>query len=176
MANKIKGFYSELPPWGKGAIAVGGVVIVGFIIYTTYSRVRRRSALKEANVISDKAKQEITALQSKGIRPSYTPSQYESYSISLAEAMNGCGTTEETVFSVFNGMKNKADVLSLINAFGVRSYRPCAASQPISYTRWLFDNDAFGGTLPTWLEYDLSASDKEKINEILSSKKIDFQF
>jgi hypothetical protein len=176
MANKIKGFYSELPPWGKGAIAVGGVVIVGFIIYTTYSRVRRRSALKEANVISDKAKEELVALQSKGIRPSYTPSQYESYSIRLAEAMNDCGTSEDSVFDVFNAMKNKADVLSLINAFGVRSYRPCAASQPISYTRYLFNSDAFGGTLPTWLEYDLSASDKEKINKILSSKKIDFQF
>jgi len=176
MANKIKGFYSELPPWGKGAIAVGGVVIVGFIIYTTYSRVRRRSALKEANVISDKAKEELTVLQSKGIRPSYTPSQYESYSIRLAEAMNDCGTNEDSVFDVFNAMKNKADVLSLINAFGVRSYRPCAASQPISYTRYLFNSDAFGGTLPTWLEYDLSASDKEKINKILSSKKIDFQF
>jgi hypothetical protein len=176
MANKIKGFYSELPPWGKGAIAVGGVVIVGFVIYNIYTKARRDAALKKANVISDKAKEELIALQKKGIIPSFSPTQYESYSMTLAEAMNGCGTTEETVFAVFNGMKNKADILSLIDAFGVRSYTPCAASQPISYTRWLFDNDAFGGTLPTWLEYDLSASEKEKINKILSSKKIDFQF
>jgi len=144
MANKIKGYYSELPPWGKGVVAVGTVAIVGFIIYTTYKKVQRRAALKDANVISEKAKEELLALQTKGVRPSYSPSQYEAFSIKLAEAMNDCGTNEESVNSVFQAMKNKADVLSLINAFGVRSYRPCAASQPISYTRWLFNNDAFG--------------------------------
>jgi len=58
----------------------------------------------------------------------------------------------------------------------VQYYRPCAASQPISYIRWQLDSSAFGGDLATWLSYDLSSSDIADINQILSERGTDFQF
>lgn len=176
MANKVKNFYSELPPWGKGVIAVGGVALVLYIVYNGYRRVKGASDVREAGQVADAAKKEILALQSKGIRPSYSATQYESFALKLAEAMNGCGTTEESIMQVFGAMKNKADVLSLISSFGVRFYQPCAATQPISYARYLFDDKLFGGNLQTWLEYDLSSGNIKKINALLSQKNIDFQF
>ena len=90
--------------------------------------------------------------------------------------MNGCGTDEDAVFSVFASLGNTADLLRLIMLFGVRFYEPCAATSPISYLHWQFDDEAYGGDLPTWLTFDFSASDIEAINEILAGKGINIQF
>lgn len=176
MANKVKNFYNELPPWGKGVVATGGVLLVLYIVYNTYRKVKSASDVRDAGQVADAAKKELLALQSKGIRPSYSATQYESFALKLAEAMNGCGTTESSLTQVFSAMKNKADVLALISAFGVRFYQPCAATQPISYARYIFDDKLFGGNLQTWLEYDLSSGEIKKINKLLSEKSIDFQF
>jgi hypothetical protein len=94
----------------------------------------------------------------------------------LILALDGCGTDEQSVYNVFEAMKNKADVLKLISKFNVRFYQPCAATSPISYTKWLYDNESFGGSLATWLQYDLTNSEILKINTILSKKGIDFKF
>jgi hypothetical protein len=73
-------------------------------------------------------------------------------------------------------MNNKTDVLKLIEVFGVRYYRPCPATDPLSYTRYIFDQKIFGGNIQTWLQYDLSSSEIENINNILKGKNIDFKF
>lgn len=176
MENKLAKSYSGLPGWAKGTLAVGGLVIVGFVAYTIYKNAKKKSSLKQANQLSQDATKEVVELSKTGIRPSYGQSQYESFVLKLVLAMDGCGTDEESVFKVFEFMKNKADLLTLIKTFGVRFYQPCAATSPISYTKWLYDNESFGGGLSTWLEYDLTSSEIQKINSILSKKGIDYKF
>jgi hypothetical protein len=176
MTNKITKTYSELPSWAKGFVAVAGTIFVGYIIYNAYRKVAAGKGLQDALTVAKDAKAEVSILQSKGIKPSYAQTQYEAFSLKLVEAMNGCGTTWDSVKSVFESMKNKADVLRLVEVFGVRYYRPCPATDPVSYTRYMFDEKTFGGNLQTWLEYDLSGSEIKDINDILSSKSIDFKF
>lgn len=176
MANKIKNVYNGLPPWGKGVVATGGVLIVLYIVYNAYRMSKASSDAKDANKVADSANRELADLNARGIKPSYTKTQYETFSLKLAEAMNDCGTNEDSIMQVFQAMKNKADVLALISAFGVRYYQPCAASQPISYARYLWNDKLFGGNLQTWLEYDLSAGNIKDINDLLAEKNIDFQF
>jgi len=176
MANKVTEYYNGLPRWSKGVVAVVGVAAIALVGYSIYAGSKRRRDLKEASKASEEAKVEISELARSGVNPSYSPSQYEVFSQKLVQAMDSCGTSEESVYSVFRYMKNKADVLSLISAFGVRYYQPCASSNPISYSKWLFNDKAYGGGLATWLEYDLTSSEIKKINDILASNNIQYSF
>jgi len=174
--GKIGESYNQLPSWSKGIIAVGGVAILSFIVWNAYKKIKDAKSLEEALSVSKDAKDEANVLQRKGIKASYSPTQYESFALKLVEAMNGCGTTLDSVKAVFEEMKNKTDVLRLIETFGVRYYRPCPATDPFSYARYMYDEKTFGGNIQTWLQYDLTQSEIKSINTILSSKNIDFKF
>jgi len=169
-------YYKPLPGWAQGVIAVGVLAIAAAVGFTLYKNAKKKKELKEANKAAEQALEELEGLQQRGVHPTMGDSQFEVYAQKLVEAMNGCGTDEDMVLSVFKNMKNDADIRKLIAAFGVRYYRPCAADQPISYTRFLFDSKAFGGPLPTWLAYDLSSGYIEKINSILSKNGINYSF
>jgi hypothetical protein len=176
MKNQTIESYKGLPGWAKGTLAVGGLIVVGFAAYTIYKNAVKKRDLKQAQKLSQDASKEVADLGKQGIVPSYGQSQYESYALKLVLAMDGCGTDEQSIYNVFEAMKNKADVLKLISVFGVRFYQPCAATSPISYAKWLYDNESFGGGISSWLEYDLTNSEILKINGILSKKGIDFKF
>lgn len=176
MKNEVVKSYQGLPGWAKGALAVGGLIIVGYTAYTIYKNAQKKKGVRDAQQLANDASKELKDLSKQGVVESYGRSQYESYVLKLVLAMDGCGSDEQSIFNVFEAMKNKADVLKLIEVFGVRFYQPCAATSPISYTRWLYDNESFGGSLSSWLEYDLTNSEIAKINAILSKKGIDFKF
>lgn len=166
-------FFGDMPPWAKGVVGivvVGGLALAG---YKVYGMVKSKIDEGEANAAAKEADKELRQL---GINPSYSQTQYVSFVSTLVEAMNDCGTNEEKIFNVFRAMNNKADVLKLISAFGVRYYQPCPGDQPISYTLSLFNDKRYGGNLPTWLAYDLTSGEIKKINDILSKKGINFKF
>jgi hypothetical protein len=174
--NNISKTYNNLPPWSRGVIAVIGIGAIGYATYTIIQNIKKAKDIKNANKISGFANDELSALRKKGINPTFSNSQFEGYALKLVQAINGCMTDTKAVKSVFSSLKNQADILSLISVFGVRFYMPCAATQPISYVRYQFDNKAFGGALPTWMEYGLSKSDISSINDMLAKNKITFQF
>jgi len=68
--------------------------------------------------------------------------------------MDGAGTNEDIIFSVFNKIQTKDDYNQLIKSFGVRSS-----------TSW---TSSFSGDLLAWLSDELSSSDVKKLNNILS--------
>jgi hypothetical protein len=171
-----KNYFENLPSWSRGIISivgVGAVAFIGYQIYTTIKNNRDLAKSLEAQKLADK---ELSDLKKNGVVPTKTASQFEVFSAKINEAVNDCGTDEQAIYTVFNSLNNRADLLSLISAFGIRYYRPCAATDPISYTRWMFNNNSFGGDLSTLLAYDLDSSEIAKINNILKSKNIDFTF
>lgn len=176
MQNKVTEYYKGLPSWSKGIVAVIGVSAAAFIGYSIYRSIKNRRELIDASRASEQAKQEIDELKRTGVGASYSKSQYETFAQKLVQAMDSCGTSEDSVYSVFQAMKNKADVLSLIAAFGVRYYQPCPTTNPVSYIQFQFNNKAFGGGISAWLEYDLTSNEIKKINDILSKKGINYQF
>ncbi|NBX26671.1 MAG: hypothetical protein EBR55_00235 [Chitinophagia bacterium] len=169
-------FYNDLPNWAKGVVAIGGVAIVGVFGYKIYQDVKRKRDVRDASKSADEATKELKRLSFNGVNPTITKTQAINFSEKLVQAMNGCGTDEKMVYSVFNALKNDADIYLLISSFGVRYYTPCGASQPVSYARWLFNDKTFGGDLGTWLSYDLSSSEIDSINNILSKKGIKYSF
>jgi hypothetical protein len=171
-----KNYFDNLPSWSRGVISivgVGAVVYIGFQIYTSIKKNKDLEQSLEAQKLANK---ELNDLRKNGIVATKSPAQFEVLSAKINEAVNGCGADTDTIYSVFNSLNNRADLLTLISSFGVRYYRPCAGTQPISYTKWLFNNESFGGDLSTLLNYDLDSSQISKINNILKAKKIDFTF
>ena len=94
-------------------------------------------------------------IKKTGADPSYLDSQYILFADTLYTAMKGAGTDEEAVAGVMYKMKNGADVLKLINAFGQKD----------------------GYSLTEWIADDFSQEDKTfYINNVLAKKGIQFKF
>jgi hypothetical protein len=169
-------YYEDQPKVTKGIINVIVVGGVAFAAWQLWKAAKRKKELQAALEASQLAKGEVAQLANQGIYPRYYESQYELWAQQLAEAMNGCGTDEDMILEVMRKMRNDADVLKLIEVFGVRYYRPCAASQPISYLMYLADSQSFGGGLGDWFAYDLSASDIADVNAVLAAAGISYRF
>ena len=171
MASVYERYYERQPPAVK-VIAVAGVALVG---YSVYRSIKRAADEKRANQAAELLGNDLTDLSNQGVNPSYSDSQFEVYCQTLEQAMNGCGANMNMIRSVFHSMQNEADIRKLITQFAVRYYTPCIVSDPFSYTIWLVNNKAFGGSLITWLTSDLSSHDLAELNGILSGKGIAFQ-
>jgi len=176
MENKVFQYYNDLPPWAKGAVVVGGLTVAILTARGIVKRFREKKELEDALQESNDANNELQQLQQSGIRPTMSNSEFQSIISGLVIAMNGCGTDEDAVYNEISKLKNEADVKQLINMWGVQYYEPCAASQPISYTRWMWNDKTFGGSISAWLNYDLSTSEINKINVMLQSKGIKHKF
>lgn len=176
MKLKLYEDYKRLPNWSQGVIGIVVVAGTAVAIWAIVRGIKNRKELAEANQAAKAASSELQGLKARGINPTMDVSEFEALSQKLVQAMNGCGTNEDQVYDVFRAIKNEADIRQLIITFGVRYYEPCAADQPISYIRWQFNDQAFGGGLPTWLSYDLSASEIQEINKILKKNNINYSF
>jgi len=157
----------------RSTLITVGALGLGYILYRQW---QKNKEIAKANQASGQADNELSQLLSQGIRPSYDDSQYTVFVDQLVQAMTGCGTDESAIYGVFGYVKNAADIRKLIIAFGVQYYQPCAWTSPISYAQWQLNDHAFGGSLATWLGYDLSSSEIGKINSILASNGVNYSF
>lgn len=165
-------FYNEYKSTINVVVGVGAV-LVGYGVYQNY---RKKAEEKKALEGATAAANELADLAGKGITPSYYDSQYLSYVDQIVQAASGCGTDEEAIYNVFRQMQNDADIRKLIVLFGVQYYQPCAWTSPIAYSIWTVNDQAYGGSLGTFLGYDLGSSEIANINAILKGKGIQFQF
>jgi hypothetical protein len=161
MENKsaVGEFIKDTPQWAKGVIAlaaIGG----GFLLY----RGIKKQADK-AKGIKPSSSSELPANISTDIKEqakktplSYPLSVYETYAQDLYGAMYRLGTEEDTIFRIMGYMKNDADVLQLIKAFGVRK---AGAGQMF----------AGNGTLNEFFSDELDSTDIGIINKTLAAKK-----
>jgi hypothetical protein len=151
-------FIKDTPQWAKGVIAlaaIGG----GYLLF----RAVKKQADK-AKGIKPSASSELPVNISTDIKEqakktplSYPLSVYETYAQDLYGAMYRFGTEESTIFRIMGYMKNDADVLQLIKAFGVRK---AGAGQMF----------AGNGTLNEFFSDELDSTDIGIINKTLASK------
>jgi len=176
MKNKVYTYYTELPDWAKGVVVVGVLGVSYIVISRTIARIRKNKDIKDSGKEADYANQDLIELAKRGIRPTLDRTQMEILIKSLEQSMNGCSYSQSKIENAFKKLNNEADLKLLIRDFAVRFYQPCAISSPISYGIYLTDNKHFGGSLATWLNYDLDSSDINSINKILANKNINFKF
>jgi len=145
-------------PWIVKALVVAGAALG---IYAGVSRqIKKAKDNKAAKDAVKAADDELQALVNAGAPPSYSDTQYKLGEDTIYSAINNSrwspegGTDEEAIYRVFNSLKNSADLLKLISAFGVRDDESLAAA----------------------LRDDLDSEEMQKINQILSSKNIAYSF
>lgn len=172
MASVYDKYYEKQPPAVK-IIVVAGLGLLG---YTIYRNIKKKQDEADALRAAQAANQELQQLANQGTVASYSDSQFQVFADKLVQAMTGCATDENQIYQVFSALHNEADIRKLIVVFGVRYYQPCAATSPVSYVIWQFNDKAYGGDLSTWLSYDLSSGEIGYINSILRGKGINYQF
>jgi hypothetical protein len=161
-------YYKDLPPWGKFAV-LAGVGLGGWVVY---NRVRnyfnKQKALKGQQMVASDAGRELNVLASKGVRPTYSDSQYSGFASAIQKAFDGCDPGNDdyaAVMSAMNAMKNDADIAKLISVFGVRKWDECG---------WLAGDvelDLVGG-----IRHELDNNQINVVNKVLRDKGIKFQF
>jgi hypothetical protein len=158
--------FSGLPKWAQGAIAVGGLAIVALIGYKIYSAVDNR--IKSAGEFKEKKdiKGELNQLALKGIKPTLGASKLSALANQLQEAFDGYGTDMEIVENAFSSIKNNADLIALMDTYGIRTY---------SSGRLSSEPD-FKGTLSGAIANELDASNIKDVNKILSKNGVTILF
>lgn len=158
--------FNDLPRWSRGIVAVGTLAIVGITGYTVWNKIQKASQAKKANQLASDAKKELAVLSSKGVKPTITQTQAETFSSKLVKAFDDFGTDEQAVYDVMSAMKNQADILYLIQVYGVRKFKG-------TFSSW-FDFEELN--LPAAISYEMDSSEIAKVNSILSKKGITFKF
>lgn len=154
--------YSETKTGGK----VIKIVLIGAGIFIAYKMIQSIMKSKPQREEVASASSELDRLnQSTVTRQSITKSQAESFASTLHTAMDGYGTDEDAIISIFYKLKNNADYLALQKAYGVRE---------ISSGAWNPEPN-FKGTMASALRSELSNTWIKKINDLLIKKKITYR-
>lgn len=160
VTDQISKSFQGLPPWAKGAIAVGTTVIVGFVAYKIFKKLSGTDSTDraEAAAVETELSQEV-----KKTGLTYPESQYKSFASQIEIAGFDVGTDEDAIYSVFSKLKNNADFLALTQAWGKPNRK---------VYDWGIGRDM---TLAQYIRYEMSESEVRKINTILNSKGIKYR-
>jgi len=161
-----KGFKS-LPSWAKGTVAVLmlGTIIVGgyFAIRGVKKGIQRIKDSSESKAVKDDLK-DLNSSQTT--KQTMSDSQANGFASRLYVAMDGNGTDTNAIYDVLSNLKNDADVLALIKAFGTKKL----------HNSLLWEEVVYEGGLSGAMQDELSSSELRKANSILEGKSIKYRF
>lgn len=154
--------YSQTKTGGK----VIKIVLIGIGIYFAYKLAQNLIKTKPQREEIADASTELDKLNSQSAtRQTISKSQAESLATTLHTAMDGYGTDEDAILSIFYKLKNNADFLALQKAYRTRE---------ISSGAWNPEPN-FKGTMAPSLRSELSNDWIKKINNLLIKKKITYR-
>lgn len=158
--------FNALPGVAKVVIVVAGTGLTLVTGYMIYSAVKKRIGLagsfKEKREVDD----EIKNLANKNVKPTYSDSQYLAWANQIHAGFDGYGSGVTQLPSIFIKLKNDADMLKLINAYGIREI----SSGKLNPT------PNFKGTLAGAIADELDAFEINQMNRVLSANKITITF
>lgn len=163
--EKAREVYTNLDPRVRLFVQLVGVAVGTIVVFKILKAVKQAQEDKSNRNETQSTANELQVLnQNPATRQKITPSQANSYANKIFTAMNGKGTYEDEIISVFYKLSNDADFLALQKAFGTRTI--------LSKTYFV---DDFRGTLIQCLADELDTDYTKKINEILKKKKIKYR-
>lgn len=151
-----------LPPWVFPVAVIGG----GAAILISFLNKKDPKATDSANILPA-ADSEISNQAAAGVYPTISSATAESFSATIVQATDDCGTDEQAIYDTFAQLSNTADLWLLIKVFGVREIKSC------------FGGNYFGNTpynLPQIISAELSAGERSTLNNILQQKGINYTF
>lgn len=143
----------------RGVAIAGGIFVVYKVLdHFVFSR--------EDDITKKDVTDDIKILEKKGITLSYTKSQYEVWASQLYQAVNTniFSTNQEAIIRILGYMKNDADILQLIKAFGKRTLEG-----------GLFMNKG-DGTLPELVGFALDEDEIKVVNLGFQRRGLKYRF
>jgi hypothetical protein len=162
----MKGF-NGLPSWAKGTVVVAGTLtaIVGgfFLIRAVSKTIQGIKAGSDGRTIGGDLKELNKDTET---RQTISDSQAVGFANRIFVAMDGNGTDENAILDVFTNVKNDADVLAIIKAFGTKKLT----------NSLLWSEVVYQGGLAGAIQDELDAGDINKLNMSLEKKGIKYKF
>jgi hypothetical protein len=127
-SNTVFKFYSELPSWAKGVVAITGIVVAGIAGYSIYKSVKNAQGKKDSKDVAKDVKAELNVLTQQGMKPSFPDSVYSNAVSIIVKKLDGCDGFSpelEVVREVAKVVKNKFDWAYLVYKFGVKTIPNC---------------------------------------------------
>lgn len=159
----MKEVWNGLPTYAKGIIAIALVAAAGFTGWKIYKFV---VGLKEGGGSRKENKDaaaELRALKAKGMKPSFSNSQYTQWANQLKDAFDGAGTAWETIKPIFEKLRNDIDWLMLRDAYGTRTFDEAG-----------WGTGDYTGTLTEALTHELDGDEVSELNDLLKKAKITY--
>lgn len=150
-------------PRGEKIVKIIAVALAGYIVYRV---VKAQMAQSPQNTQVQEAYTELDKLnQNSSTRQKISDYQAIQYANILFTAVDGYGTDEPAIFSVFSKLYNNADYLAVSKAFGVRTISTGRFNPEPNYK----------ATMEQALYTDLGFDDRKRVNDILRSKGIKYK-
>ena len=181
MKNAVYEYYKELPSWAKGAIVVGGAVVIYLTATRIIRSIKNAKNQKDERKTQAEVKSELAELQKQGVKKSYPDSQYNAWADKIEKQFDGVDWKQnwfdkdvpiigqwsgsgKSVAEIFKQLKNNADFLALVSAYGIRTYDQAG----------IFTGD-FTGNLYQAIQDELDKGEIDALNAVLKKKGITYQ-
>ncbi len=136
-------------------------VVILILVYLSYKLVLKIQSGISSSIKQNKDKADLEELlnthttdvggsQINKVK-TFAQAEYNLMADSLFTAMDGLGTSKNTIFAIISRLRTKADWFALVGAYGTRK---------ASF-------GSFKGSLSLWLSDELGGTDKVRINNIL---------
>jgi len=123
-----QGTYSQLPSWAKGTVVVLSILIVAGVGFGIYRGIKKAIEKAKEGKEGRESKQELQALESQGIKPTFSEAEAVTKVSQLVASADGCdplGTGATTIIQVIKSLKNEADWYLLNKQFGTKTWDEC---------------------------------------------------
>jgi len=163
--EKAREVYTNLDPRIRLVVQLGSVALATYIVYKVIKAGKQAKYDKSNRNEIQASSNELQVLnQNPATKQKISNAQASAFANKLFASMNGKGTYENEIISVFRNIYNDADFLAIQKAFGTRTIE----------SRTYFVPD-FRGTLIPCLADELDSDYTKQINEILRRKKIKYR-
>ena len=184
MAKGFYQYYKDLPSWAKGVVVVGGGVVVYLGVTSIMRKIKQAKETAMSMQEVDSANSELQAEIRSGKKPTITNTIAEAISNAIVSASNDCGTDEKLIFSQFDKVNNQADMLLLVQIFGLRKKIRCVFSDDPRESTMLFGliEASFSSaytppmSLSAMLNSELDTTQLQTLNNKLATKGIKYKF
>lgn len=147
----MKDITATLTRYKTAAITIAVIIVCIIIVWLFIKYSGFGKSLRDK--IAQKKLDELLDGEMNTESVSISDAQLKMMSDKLYTAMSGVGTDEDAIYEVFGTLSTRSEVIALIKSFGVRD----------------------GENLIQWLTSELNASERTKLNKILSDNNINYQ-
>ena len=110
----------------------------------------------------------------KGKKPTLPRTTIDAMANAIVAASNDCGTDEKKIYAQFDKISNQADILLLVQAFGLRKKVRCPFSDDPRES--FFSADTPLMSLSAMLNSELDTTEMQTLNNKLATKGIKYKF